>query len=194
MKPRQQTLSGRRARGVQVRGDQVGDPASARRLRVRIPGMHTRVAMSIKYGLLALLERGTLYGYQLRAEFEESTGGDLAAEHRAGLHDPVAAGTRRAGAVAAGARRGAAAVRDHRRGPGASSPLWFATPIGRGDRPRDELAIKLALALTTPGVDVRGVVQTQRTATMRMLQEYTRLKHRAGEPGRPRLAARARRR
>lgn len=57
--------------------------------------------------------------------------------------------------------------------------LWFATPVSRADRPRDELAIKLALALTTPGVDVRGVVQTQRTATMRTLQEYTRLKARA---------------
>ena len=61
--------------------------------------------------------------------------------------------------------------------------LWFTTPVSRTDRPRDELAIKLALALTTPGVDVRAVVQTQRTATMRTLQEYTRLKARAVAPG-----------
>jgi hypothetical protein len=60
--------------------------------------------------------------------------------------------------------------------------MWFATPVSRADRPRDELAIKLALALTTPGVDVRGVVQNQRTATMRTLQEYTRLKVRDGRP------------
>src|SRR5262249_12913539 len=53
---------------------------------------------------------------------------------------------------------------------------WFATPIDQSDRPRDELAIKLALAITTPGVDVRRVVQSQRGATMRRLQEYTRLK------------------
>lgn len=59
---------------------------------------------------------------------------------------------------------------------------WFATPVGRGDRPRSELAIKLALALTTPGVDVRAVVQAQRSATMRTLQEYTRLKARTTEP------------
>jgi hypothetical protein len=31
-------------------------------------------------------------------------------------------------------------------------------------------------------VDVRAVVQTQRTATMRTLQEYTRLKTRSTEP------------
>ena len=58
---------------------------------------------------------------------------------------------------------------------------WFATPVARSERPRDELAIKLALALTTPGVDVAAVVQTQRTATMRALQEYTRLKARSDE-------------
>jgi hypothetical protein len=53
--------------------------------------------------------------------------------------------------------------------------------VERADRPRDELAIKLALALTTPGVDVRAVVQTQRTATMRALQELTRLKSTADD-------------
>ena len=30
--------------------------------------------MSIRHGLLALLERGPMYGYQLRSSFEESTG------------------------------------------------------------------------------------------------------------------------
>ncbi|MCW2696883.1 MAG: hypothetical protein JWR62_1968 [Modestobacter sp.] len=43
---------------------------------------------------------------------------------------------------------------------------WFASPVTRQGAPRDELAIKLALAVTTPGVDVLSVVQTQRTATM----------------------------
>ncbi|GAA4291166.1 hypothetical protein GCM10023178_64160 [Actinomadura luteofluorescens] len=53
---------------------------------------------------------------------------------------------------------------------------WFATPIARSDRPRDELTIKLAMAVTTPGVDAAHVVQTQRTATLRTLQDLTRLK------------------
>ncbi len=51
--------------------------------------------------------------------------------------------------------------------------------MGRAARPRDELAIKLALAVTTKGVDVQAVIQTQRTATVRALQEYTRLKNSA---------------
>ena len=32
--------------------------------------------------------------------------------------------------------------------------IWFATPVSRRDRTRDELAIKLALAVTVPGVEV----------------------------------------
>ena len=56
---------------------------------------------------------------------------------------------------------------------------WFRAPVTRQDAPRDELAIKLALAVTTPGVDVVAVVQTQRSATMTTLQELTRFKTRA---------------
>jgi uncharacterized membrane protein YidH (DUF202 family) len=48
--------------------------------------------------------------------------------------------------------------------------------VTRESRPRDELAIKLALALAVPGVNVAAVVQRQRVATMQSLQELTRLK------------------
>jgi DNA-binding PadR family transcriptional regulator len=137
--------------------------------------------MSIRYGLLALLRRGPMYGYQLRTAFEESTGGTwplnigqvyttLSRLERDGL-------VRALPEVASGQRP--YEITDDGR---TDLRTWFATPIERGDRPRDELAIKLALALTTPGVDVRQVVQAQRTATMRALQEYTRLKARADRP------------
>lgn len=53
---------------------------------------------------------------------------------------------------------------------------WFETAIGRIDRPRDELTIKLALALATPGIDVDRVVHTQRAASKRALQEFVRRK------------------
>lgn len=57
---------------------------------------------------------------------------------------------------------------------------WFASPVIATDRPRDELAIKLALAITVPGVDVRDVIQRQRAATIVAMQDLTRLKA-AGE-------------
>jgi DNA-binding PadR family transcriptional regulator len=137
--------------------------------------------MSVKHGLLALLERGPMHGYQLRAAFEESTGGTwplnigqvyttLQRLERDRLVRPLPendAGQRPYEITDAGR---------------ADLASWFATPVGRTDRPRDELAIKLALALTTPGVDVPAVVQAQRSATMRTLQEYTRLKARADQP------------
>jgi DNA-binding PadR family transcriptional regulator len=137
--------------------------------------------MSIKYGLLALLERGPMHGYQLRAAFEESTGGTwplnigqvyttLARLERDGLIHPLPQGDE--------GQRPYEITDDGR----ADLAGWFTTPISRTDRPRDELAIKLALALTTPGVDVPTVLQTQRSATMRTLQEYTRLKARADQP------------
>jgi DNA-binding PadR family transcriptional regulator len=137
--------------------------------------------MSVKHGLLALLERGPMHGYQLRVAFEESTGGTwplnigqvyttLSRLERDGLVRPLPgndAGQRPYEITDAGR---------------ADLAAWFATPVSRADRPRDELAIKLALALTTPGVDVPAVVQAQRSATMRTLQEYTRLKARAELP------------
>ncbi|MFB6394263.1 PadR family transcriptional regulator [Polymorphospora lycopeni] len=138
--------------------------------------------MTIRHGLLALLERQPMYGYQLRAAFEESTGATwplnigqvyttLARLERDGLVRPLPEND--------GGQR-PYEITDTGR---AELAAWFGTPISRNDRPRDELAIKLALALTTPGVDVRAVVQTQRTATMRTLQELTRLKVRDDRPG-----------
>jgi DNA-binding PadR family transcriptional regulator len=137
--------------------------------------------MSVKYGLLALLKRGPMHGYQLRAAFEESTGGTwplnigqvyttLSRLERDELVRPLAKSDE-------GQRP--YAITDAGR---AELAAWFATPVSRTDRPRDELAIKLALALTTPGVDVPAVVQAQRSATMRTLQEYTRLKAHAEGP------------
>jgi DNA-binding PadR family transcriptional regulator len=136
--------------------------------------------MSIKHGLLALLERGPMHGYQLRVAFEESTGGSwplnigqvyttLSRLERDGLVRPLPAND-------AGQRP--YQITDAGR---ADLAAWFATPISHADRPRDELAIKLALALSTPGVDVQAVLQRQRSATMRTLQEYTRLKARADQ-------------
>jgi DNA-binding PadR family transcriptional regulator len=136
--------------------------------------------MSIKYGLLALLERQPMYGYQLRTEFERSTGATwplnigqvyttLSRLHRDGLVDETGESDEQGKVVYRLTGHG----RD-------DLARWFTTPVTQDDRPRDELAIKVALAVTTPGVDARGVVQAQRTATVRHLQELTRLKAGAG--------------
>ena len=72
----------------------------------------------------------------------------------------------------------------HRRRTGEVA-TWFTTPVPRTQPPRDELAIKLALAVTVPGVDVGTLIQRQRGATMTALQDYTRLKRTAGASAQP---------
>ncbi|ONH56224.1 PadR family transcriptional regulator [Frankia sp. CcI49] len=63
----------------------------------------------------------------------------------------------------------------------AEAQRWWSTPVSRRMAGRDELAIKLALAVTLPEVDVRSLLQRQRVETLRAMQEYTRLRHRADD-------------
>lgn len=90
--------------------------------------------MSIKHGLLALLERGPMYGYQLRSAFEESTGGTWPLnigqvyttlgrlERDRFVHAlPEQDGGQRSYEITDEGRTELA--------------LWFATPVNQADRP-----------------------------------------------------------
>ncbi|HET6966742.1 MAG TPA: PadR family transcriptional regulator [Ornithinibacter sp.] len=135
--------------------------------------------MSVRSGLMALLAEGEMYGAQLRSEFEGRTGGTwplnvgqvyttldrLVRDH---LVEQVA------DADAEGRIAYRLTTAGHR-----ELDAWWTTPVDRTNTPRDELTIKLALAVTAPGVDVGRVVQTQRTATLRHLHDLTRLKREA---------------
>ncbi|MDQ6523875.1 PadR family transcriptional regulator [Nocardioides sp. LHD-245] len=136
--------------------------------------------MSVKHALLALLEQEPMYGYQLRAEFERRTG--TAWPLNVGQVYTTLTRLERDGLAVAGGEDGEGhlvyRITDDGRAEVAS---WFTTPVARTQPPRDELAIKLALAVTVPGVDVDTVIQQQRSATMAALQDYTRLKRRAAE-------------
>ena len=146
--------------------------------------------MSVRQAMLALLEPGPMYGYQLRAEFEQRTGATwplnvgqvystLSRLERDGLVEHVdGRGTEDDADKAAQVM-----YRITTSGRGEVS-TWFTTPVPRTQPPRDELAIKLAIAVTLPGVDVASLIQRQRTATMTALQDYTRLK-RSGRASRP---------
>jgi DNA-binding PadR family transcriptional regulator len=132
--------------------------------------------MSIRHGLLALLERGPSHGYQLRAEFDAATGATWPLN--VGQVYTTLDRLERDGLVAQDGAPDADGRIAYRITDVGQAELrgWFASPVSPKGAPRDELAIKLALAVTTPGVDVLRVVQTQRTATMSGLQELTRLK------------------
>jgi len=134
--------------------------------------------MSVRQGLLALLATEPMYGARLRAEFEARTSGTwplnvgqvyqtLTRLERDGLVEAVGAD---------GEGRISYRLTEAGR---AEVARWWLSPVDRETTPRDELVIKLALAVTVDGVDVARVVQTQRTATLRHLQDLTRLKQRA---------------
>jgi DNA-binding PadR family transcriptional regulator len=131
--------------------------------------------MSVKHGLLALLVEGPRYGYELKSGFEARTGatwplnvGQVYTTLARLERDELVA---RDGEDAEGhvlyriTPRGLRELED-----------WWEVAVEREAPVRDELAIKLALAVGTPGVDARDVVQRQRTATVRALQSHTRRK------------------
>ncbi|RAJ41309.1 DNA-binding PadR family transcriptional regulator [Kitasatospora sp. SolWspMP-SS2h] len=134
--------------------------------------------MSIRHGLLALLDQGPRYGYQLRSEFEARTGATWPLN--VGQVYTTLGRLERDGLVEAAGEDDEGhqfySVTDEGR---AELRRWFDTPVPRTNPPRDELAIKLAMAVTIPGVDVAAVVHGQRRHSMQALQDYTRLKGRA---------------
>ena len=132
--------------------------------------------MSIKHGLLALLAPGPKYGYQLKAEFDAATGSTWPlniGQVYSTLKRWEKAGQIEADGVPDMDGRVVYAITPQGR---VELACWFESPIAQESRPRDELAIKLAVAVSTPGVDVRGVVQSQRRQAMSSLQSVTRLK------------------
>jgi DNA-binding PadR family transcriptional regulator len=133
--------------------------------------------MSIPHSLLALLAREPAHGYGLKTTFEASTAGawplnvgqvytTLARLERDGLVEasPSDDASRPTWNITASGRDALGA--------------WYASPVDAGPS-RDEVAIKVLLAVAASSVDVREVLQRQRVATVRRLQEYTRHKSRA---------------
>jgi len=132
--------------------------------------------MSVKHALLALLSEGPKYGLQLREEFESGTGEvwplnvgqvytTLQRLERDGLvesDDTTEIGPQKGFRItAAGAEELTA---------------WLRTPPDLSSPPRDELVIKVLVALRVPGVDVHEVLQVHRRYLVELMQQWTRLK------------------
>lgn len=134
--------------------------------------------MSVRHALLALLSCGSQITYQLRKEFEEATGqtwplniGQVSTTLERLARDGLVV---RADAVEDAHTREPWSLTDAGR---AELAAWWRSPVGRAVPDRDELVIKLALAVTLPDVDVAAVVQAQRSASLRVLHDLTRLQN-----------------
>jgi DNA-binding PadR family transcriptional regulator len=125
---------------------------------------------------LALLNEGPKFGLQLRQEFEARTGEvwplnvgqvytTLQRLERDGLvesDDATEDGPQKCFRITTGGEEELA--------------QWLCTPPDLTSPPRDELVIKVLVALRMPGVDVHDVVQVHRRYLVELMQQWTHLK------------------
>jgi len=148
--------------------------------------------MSVRHALLALLSEGPKYGLQLREEFEARTGEvwplnvgqvytTLQRLERDGL--VAASGTAGSGGDGEPAEHdtqgapGAPQKAYQITGPGSAElARWLRVPPDLSSPPRDELVMKVLVAVTVPGTDVHEIIQAHRTYLVQLMQEWTRLK------------------
>jgi DNA-binding PadR family transcriptional regulator len=136
--------------------------------------------MSVRYGLLALLDEAPSHGYHLKTAFEHRTGGNWALNigqvyttiqrlERDGLVESIdgdpADDDRREYRITAAGR--------------AELATWFDHPVVAEAPARDELTIKVLLAVAAGDIDVTALLQRQRRASIEQLQAYTRRKAQA---------------
>ena len=58
---------------------------------------------------------------------------------------------------------------------------WLRTPSDMSSPPRDELVMKVLVALRVPGTDARDVIQVHRRYLVELMQQWTRIKDTEGE-------------
>ena len=130
--------------------------------------------MSVKMGILALLEREPGYGYQLKQGFEANTGGTWTVN--VGQIYTTLDRLERDGLVRR-AREGDDGQVIYEITPLGQAEVaqWLATATTPG-ADRSELAVKIALASQLPQVDIQAVIQSHRKAALETLHSVTRAK------------------
>lgn len=119
--------------------------------------------MSVRLSLLAILDQGPCYGYQLRSELHRRTGA-LWPVNVGQIYNTLER-LERDGLVAREGADAAGHVFWRITGAGrAEAAEWLSAPTERGTGARDELAIKVAVAATLPGADAIGLVRAERAA------------------------------
>jgi DNA-binding PadR family transcriptional regulator len=136
--------------------------------------------VSVRHALLALLSEGPKFGLQLRQEFEERTG-DVWPLNVGQVYTTVQR-LERDGLVASGDGDEAGPQKCFRITDEGSEELaaWLRTPSGDGP-PRDELVIKVLVALYVPGVDLAEVIQVHRRHLIEEMRTFARMKEVARE-------------
>ncbi len=132
--------------------------------------------MSVRHALLALLSEGPKYGLQLRQEFEARTGEVWPLN--VGQVYTTLQRLERDGFVASEDTTDEGAQKNFEITAEGATELtrWLRTPPDLSSPPRDELVVKVLVALRVPGIDVRDVIQVHRRYLVELMQQWTRLK------------------
>ena len=138
--------------------------------------------MSVPHALLALLSEKPKYGLQLQNEFESRTGEVWPLN--VGQVYTTLQRLERDGLVEADGEGGQSQKQKRYRitAAGASDLAdWLRTPPELVPPPRDELVIKVLVALQFPGIDIQELLQVHRRHVIEVMQRYTRIKAEAAE-------------
>jgi DNA-binding PadR family transcriptional regulator len=131
--------------------------------------------VSVRHALLALLREGPKYGLQLRQEFEAGTGEVWPLN--VGQVYTTLQRLERDGLVEAEEGEDGPQRAYHLTDAGHEElDAWLRTPPDMSSPPRDELVIKVLVALRLTDVDVPELIQVHRRQLVQLMQEYTRLK------------------
>lgn len=131
--------------------------------------------MGVREGLLTLLATGPAYGYQLKLDLEAAAG-DAWTVNIGQIYTTLQRLERDGYATQAGADDdGRISYRVTAEGR-AEARRWFDTPVAREVSARDEVAMKIKLALATGAVSMEALLRSERNAAMQALQDYTALK------------------
>lgn len=136
--------------------------------------------MSLKHSILAVLSIGDCHGYQIRQEIESRTGQTW--QINIGQIYSTLDRLERDNLIVAEGPNIEGQIRYSITPEGKAEALeWLKAPVTQTTQIRHELAIKLALAVTLPGVDTELILQSQRIATLQNLQTLTTAKMTASE-------------
>lgn len=137
--------------------------------------------MSVRHALLALLSEGPKYGLQLREEFEAGTGEVWPLN--VGQVYTTLQRLERDGFIESEDAADPGPQKVFRITPDGTVELaeWLRTPPDLTSPPRDELVIKILVAMRVPGVQVHDVIQVHRRYVVELMQQWTRLKESEAE-------------
>jgi DNA-binding PadR family transcriptional regulator len=135
--------------------------------------------VAVREGLLALLQDGPRHGYQLKSDFEATTGGVWSIN--VGQVYTTLDRLQRDGLVSIEESDAGKRYTLTRSGKAELGGWWEAVPVDDAP-PRDELLLKVLFAIEQGPDHALAVITRQRTALTRLLQEHRRKRSRRSGP------------